>query len=274
MRVKPAATVASVLALLALVASSLVAAPATASTPGATERKRPVLALAAAAPSVDLPAQPTLSYSFARKPKGEQLVLQRLNGSGNWRQVQGLRGTQRPTSGSGTVTLSGVALGEQTYRVALRGRRGGWVASSRTVVQVYGAVPMEALIRSTAGSAARIRRSSVVINGVRTVYDFYGLVVGTSTWRRVVEIARTSCKGIGVPLIADQRTGTGGLFTMRVVTDGDALVAANSAATGTGAGLLTPVPVGQRLGIQVGANETSYFYGSGQAICYTDDGRA
>lgn len=201
-------------------------------------------------------------------------MLQRLNGSGTWRGVQRIRGTQRPTSGSGTVTASGTQVGVQSFRVAFRGSRGGWVASGRATVQVYGPVPIRELVRVSPGSVAQPSGGQVVIGGQAVPVTFRGYAPGTSTWRRVVEIQRTSCKAVGIPLVGRPRTGTTGLFTMRVVTDGDALVAANAAQANVGAGLLTPVPVGQRLAVQVGADEDMDFFGSGQAICYTANGKA
>ncbi|QIG42866.1 hypothetical protein G5V58_08865 [Nocardioides anomalus] len=274
-----AKTVATLLAAAALPLSAALVAPASAAPAeraGHHPRKPEVLTVATSASTYTSSDSPVLTYSWRHKHQRVGLVLQVRRSGAGWRTVAKVPHSRRAKKGSGTVAVPPLALGQYSYRLAHGpGTYSGGTGSPEADVTVFGPVPIANLIRATPGSNAEVRSGTATVGGQPFPYTFARYLTGQSIWRDVVDLARTSCNGIGVPLASHRRdSSTGGLFAMRVVTDGDALVAANSAAPDVPAGLLTPVPVGQRLSIQVGSDRDVDYFGSGQAMCWTPDGRA
>jgi hypothetical protein len=274
-----AKSVATILVAAALPLSAALVAPASAAPAeraGHRPHKPEVLALSTSAATYTSSDSPVLTYSWRHKHQRVGLVVQVRRSGAGWRTVAQVPHSKRAKKGSGTLSVPALPLGKYAYRLAHGpGTYVGGKGSPEVGVTVFGPVPIVNLIRATPGSNAEVRSGTANVGGQPFPYTFARYLTGQSIWRDVVDIARTSCNAVGVPL-ASHRTddSTGGLFVMRVVTDGDALVSANSAAPDVAAGLLTPVPVGQRLSVQVGSDRNVDYFGSGQAMCWTPDGRA
>jgi hypothetical protein len=277
--------------LVAVVATTLSTAPsATADAPAgptagptadarAAQRAKPkpVLTLSASAPTYLTTDSPVLTYSFLHKRKGDRLQLQlKPPRSSVWRRAQSIWHTKKKHHGGGTVTLAPQALGAYRYRVVVISRLGSTVAASPELsVPVFGPVPIANLVKATSSSNAVVHSGTVSIGGAAFPYTFERYLTGASIWRSVIDLSSTSCNAIGIPLASRRRdASTGGTFSMRAVTTGDAVVTANAAAPDVPAGLLSAVPLGARLAVQVMSDRDVDYFGAGQAICYTSDGRA
>jgi hypothetical protein len=264
--------------LVAVVATTMSVAPASTSEarPAHRGRAKPVLTLGAGAPTyLDTDTQ-SLTFSFLHKKKGARLQLQQKQAQTNaWRAVQNLPHTKKKHRGGGTVTLGPQTLGDYSYRVAVLGRRGGVAASSPELsVRVFGPVPIVNLIAATPASYSNISSGRALIGGTAFPYTFWRTLTGAESWRTVISLPATSCNGIGIPLASRHHgASTGGTFSMRAITT-DSVIAQNAVPQDVAAGLLVPVPVGGALGVQVRSDVAVDYFGSGQAICYTIDGRA